>query len=297
VRTFTAERLEGSVQAEQIVSRALTILYRMSYRRVTAYDLAIGSNLIPLYSSPARIGMPSLTVIRDKRDDPIDAHKGNYTTADLGVAGSFFGSEANFGRVLLQNSTYHEFGAKKYVFARSTHIGLESPFQNQAIIPLPERFFSGGGNSLRGFSINQAGPRDQQTGFPVGGGALFVNNMELRMPPPTLPFIQNNASFIFFHDMGNVFDSASHMMRGVFRLHQESTAACSAPGTTVACNFNYLSQAIGGGIRYRTPVGPIRIDVGYNLNPARYPIKPAGGPVEFGSTQRINVFFSIGQTF
>lgn len=297
VRTFTAERLEGSIQAEQIVDRALTLLYRMSYRRVSAYDLAISDALLPLYSARARIGMPSFTLIRDKRDDPIDAHRGNYTTADLGVAAGFFGSEASFGRVLIQNSTYHEFGTKKYVFARSTHIGMESPFSDQQIIPLPERFFSGGGNSLRGFSINQAGPRDPQTGFPVGGNAMFVNNLELRMPPPTLPFVQRNVSFVFFHDMGNVFDSASTMARGIFRLHQESTEKCSASGSTTACNFNYLSQAIGGGIRYRTPVGPIRIDLGYNLNPTRYPIKPETGPVQYGSTQRINVFFSIGQTF
>jgi outer membrane protein insertion porin family len=296
VRTFTAQRLEGSVQAQQVASKSLTVLYRFSYRRVNVdpTTLAIDPNLIPLYSRPARIGMPSITFIYDRRDDPIDAHKGNYTTADFGVAGSFFGSESNFGRVLLQNSSYYQFGAKKYVFARSTRIGMESPFQNSQIVPLPERFYAGGGNSLRGFSINQAGPRDQLTGFPVGGNALFVNNLELRLPPPTLPYVQDNLSLVLFHDMGNVFDTVSHLTKGVFRLHQQSIDACSQPGTQVACNYNYLEQAIGVGVRYRTPVGPVRFDLGYALNPVRYPILDSG---QKETTQRFNVFFSIGQTF
>ncbi len=296
VRTFTAQRLEGSVQAEDVASKSLTILYRFSYRRVNVdpTTLVIDPALIPLYSKPARIGMPSITLIYDRRDDPIDAHKGTYTTADFGVAGSFFGSESNYGRVLLQNSSYYQFGAKKYVFARSTRIGFESPFENSSIVPLPERFYAGGGNSLRGFSINQAGPRDQLTGFPIGGNALFVNNLELRLPPPTLPYVQDNLSFVLFHDMGNVFDTTSHLFKGIFRLHQASIAACSAPGTQVACNYNYLEQAIGLGIRYHTPVGPVRFDLGYALNPARYPILENN---QQQSTQRVNVFFSIGQTF
>jgi outer membrane protein assembly complex protein YaeT len=296
VRTFSAQRLEGSIQAEDTFSKTLTILYRFSYRRVNVdpTTLAIDPNLIPLYSRPARIGMPSVTFIYDRRDDPVDAHKGWYTTADFGVAGSFFGSESNFGRVLLQNSNYIQFGAKKYVFARSTRIGMESPFQNSQIVPLPERFYAGGGNSLRGFSINQAGPRDQLTGFPIGGNALFVNNLELRLPPPTLPYLQDNLSFVLFHDMGNVFDTTGHMFQGLTRIHQKSIDACSAPSTQVPCNYNYLEQAVGIGVRYHTPVGPLRFDLGYALNPARFPVLDANRE---DSTQRINVFFSIGQSF
>ena len=295
VRTFTAERLEGSVQAEDVVNKTLTMLYRFSYRRVNVdpTTLQIDPALIPLYSKPARIGIPSITAIYDRRDDPIDAHKGTYMTADFGVAADFFGSESNFGRTLFQHSSYYQFGARRYVFARSTRIGFESPFRGSTIVPLPERFYAGGGNSLRGFSINQAGPRDQITGFPVGGNALFENNLELRMPPPTLPYVQNNLSFVLFHDMGNVFDTATNMWHGLAHLHQPSIAGCSANANT-PCDFNYLEQAIGVGVRYRTPVGPVRFDLGYALNPTRYPVLDNNTT---SSTQRINVFFSIGQTF
>ena len=97
-------------------------------------------------------------------------------------------------------------------------------------VPLPELFFAGGGNSLRGFSINQAGPRDQETGYPIGGQGLFVNNLEVRTPPVELPYVGDNLSLVFFHDMGNVFATASQIASGMLRLHQPSIAACSHPG-------------------------------------------------------------------
>ena len=143
-------------------------------------------------------------------------------------------------------------------------------------VPLPELFFAGGSNSLRGFSINQAGPRDTTTGYPIGGQGLFVNNLELRTPPVALPVVGDNLGFVFFHDMGNVFDTANHIISGMLRIHQPSIAACSRRTATVPCNFSYNPQAIGMGLRYKTPVGPVRFDVGYNFNPTRYPIQENG---------------------
>src|SRR5205823_32913 len=143
------------------------------------------------------VGMPAFSYIRNERDSDLETTKGNYTTIDGGVADSHFGSEADFSRLLFQNSTYHAFGKnrpqeRKFVFARSTRIGVENVFGNTYIhpplrtctstsgcrspqlIPLPERFFSGGGNSHRGFGLNQAGPRDLTSGFPLGGSAISV---------------------------------------------------------------------------------------------------------------------------
>ncbi|HXV18201.1 MAG TPA: POTRA domain-containing protein, partial [Gemmatimonadaceae bacterium] len=131
VNTFSSERLEGSVQLDQTVNKSTTMLYRFAYRRVrvdpTSFPSGFTPDLIPLFSKPVRVGIPSITMVRDRRDDPIDATKGSYTTADLGVASGYFGSEANFGRVLVQNATYHRF-KKKYVLARNTRIGVESPY-------------------------------------------------------------------------------------------------------------------------------------------------------------------------
>ena len=310
VNTFTSERLSGTLSAEQRYSRATTLLYRMSWQRVSIdpNSLVIDPTLVPLYSKPVRLAIPSFTYLRDTRDNPIDSHKGSYNLVDLGLATSALGSQANFGKVLLQNSTYYTF-KKHWVLARNTQIGILHPYGTNDFlgtppsgtlpaeatsVPLPELFFAGGSNSLRGFSINQAGPRDQQTGYPIGGQGLFVNNLELRTPPLQLPYVGDNLSLVFFHDMGNVFATASQIASGMLRFQQPSIDACSPPGSKAQCNFSYNPQAIGTGIRYKTPVGPVRFDLGYNFNPTRYPIQ-LDNKVE--TLRHINVFFSIGQTF
>ena len=295
VRTFEARRLEGSAEIKQSVSKATTLFYRFTYRRVSIPEnsLVIDSNLIPLFSQPVRVGIPAFTYIRDTRDDPTESHKGAFTTFDAGVASGFFGSQANFSRFLAQNSTYYQFHKKRWVFARSTRVGFEEPFSSTDFIPLPERFFAGGSNSLRAFGINQAGPRDLQTGFPLGGQAIFINNLELRTPPLPLPLVGNDLSAVVFHDMGNVFTSAGDIVDSFLRQSQPHPAACINLAV-LDCNFNYIAHAVGGGIRYHTPIGPVSFDLGYNLNPPLFPIAREN---RFDQLRHFNFFFSIGQTF
>lgn len=314
VRTFTSQRMETSAQLEQIVSRVTTLLYRFTYRRIKASDLQISLASLPLLSRPVRVGLPSFSYIREMRDDPIESHSGSYTTLDAGIASGWFGSEASFGRLLIQNSTYHAFRSKRWILARNTQIGIEEPFgstvtqlgvggpsSSTVLIPLPERFFAGGSNSLRGYSINQAGPRDPGTGQVLGGSAVFVNSLELRTPAPSLPYVDNNLSFVIFHDFGNVFASASEMGKNLLRWSQKDPQLCMAAATASQCNFSFMSHAAGAGIRYRTPIGPVRLDVGYNLNPPTYPFnetQPDGSTLFRSNTLgRWHFFFSIGQTF
>lgn len=298
VRTFTAQRLEGSLEAEHKVSNITTLLYRFSYRnvKVDPRTLVIDPALIPLFSKPTRIGMPSLTFIRDTRDDPINSHKGMYTTADVGVSSGIFGSEANFSRFLFQNSSYYAFGKRKqWVVARTTRVGVEEPYgMSGAVIPLPERFYAGGGNTQRGFAINQAGPRDPVTGFPLGGEGLFINQTELRLPPIALPFFGDTISPVLFHDMGNVYTSAGDIFPSLVRLRQPNEQSCRSLSPTAKCSFNYNPQAVGAGIRYKTPIGPVRLDFGYDLNPPLFPIQRES---RIDRLAHFNFYFSIGQTF
>lgn len=323
VSTFTSKRLEASIQATDNISKGSTLIYRLAYRRVQASNFApnFNKNEVPLLSQPTRVGMPGVTYIRDHRDNPVESTRGNYNTIDAGLASGFFGSEADFSRILVQNSTYYTF-KKRFVFARSTRIGVETPFRNTlvqspqqavlgvppgfTVIPLPERFFSGGGNSLRAFGLNQAGPRDLNSGFPVGGSGLFINNLELRMPPVTLPFVQDNISFAVFQDAGNVFDTAHDMFHSLTQWNQPNAAFCRNQSTYLRCDFNYIAQAVGLGIRYKTPIGPVRFDIGYNLNPPYFPSfqtvtnSTTGTTTNVFAPQRlghVNVYFSIGQTF
>ena len=300
VRTFTAERLEGSAQIQQRYNKATTLLYALTYRRVQVdpTTLQVDPNLIPLFSQPVRVGFPSFTYIRDTRDDPIQSNKGAYNTGALSVAAGIFGSESSFARLFFQNTTYHRvFGGKSgrnpWVFARSTRIGVEAPFgsSSNSFVPLPERFFVGGGNSHRGYAINQAGPRDLSTGFPLGGEALFLNNLELRSPPIALPFLGENLSTVFFHDAGNVFASAGDLWTGLSRFRQKDPLACR---NSAVCDFRFISQAVGFGLRYKTPIGPVRVDMGYSLTPTAYPILNQGRSEQL---RRLNFYFSIGQTF
>jgi outer membrane protein assembly factor BamA len=213
------------------------------------------------------------------------------------VASAIFGSQTNFSRVVVQNSSYYQFHKRRWVFARSTRVGVEEPFASTEFVPLPELFFSGGSTSNRGFGINQAGPRDLTTGFPLGGQALFLNNLELRTPPLPIPFVGNNLSAVLFHDMGNVFATASDMANSFFRFNQPERNLCLTP-TAGVCSFNYMPQAIGGGARYRTPIGPVSFDVGYNFNPTAFPISaPTTGSPSSQVLKHLNFFFNIGQTF
>ena len=337
VTTFTSQRLEGAVQAGQVLSKrgdgepVSTIDYRFNYRLVKATNIQIDPNLVPLLSQPVRVGEPVFGYSRNHRDNDLETTRGNYFTVNAGVAAHYFGSQADFSRVSVQNSTYHPFGKqqkRQLVFARSTRVGVENPFGDTIItqpgqltpgsptlIPLPERFFMGGGNSHRGFGLNQAGPRDPLTGFPLGGSALFLNNFELRFPPPTLPWVQDNLSFAVFHDMGNVFTDGNHMLDSLLHWHQNTSLCSQTVGTLLVtgsgatlCRYDYISHAIGLGIRYKTPVGPVRFDLGYNLNPTVYPgsilVTPATSTTpavyNFTGTKQaspFNVYFSIGQTF
>ena len=160
----------------------------------------------------------------------------------MGLAARQFGSNTAFARLLARNATYHPIG-KKLVLARQTSFGVEPAFSvaknsdPNDPIPLPERFYGGGGTSMRGFPENQAGPRDPDTGFPLGGSALFFNTTELRFP-----LIGDSIGGVVFHDFGNVFDRFSDIS---FRFTQKNPA-----------DFNYMVHAVGFGIRYKTPGGP-----------------------------------------
>ena len=248
VRTYNAKRLEGALQLAQRLNKSEFLQYRYTFRKVVVNpdSIKVDPGLIPLLAQPVRVGSVSTTFIQDRRDDPADAKRGRYTTADLGVASQALGSTSNFVRLLTRNSTYHRI-KKEFVFARSINFGILAPYTSGPDVPIPERFYAGGAYSHRGFPENQAGPRDLKTGFPLGGKALMVNSLELRFP-----MVGDNLGGVFFHDAGNVY---SELKTVSFRWTQNG-----------AKDFNYMVHAIGFGIRYRTPIGPVRVDLAFVPN-------------------------------
>jgi outer membrane protein insertion porin family len=317
VTTYSSSQLWGSVRVTQRPDRRNTFIYEFSYRRVKVADVQVAPNLVPLYSQPVRVGGPGVTWVRDTRDSPLDAHRGTYNTIQEFIADAAFGSQANFNRIDMTNSSYYSVGKRKWVIARSTRFGMAQGFGSTSLqdIPLPERLYGGGAQSHRGFAINQAGPRDDQTGYPIGGAGVFINSLELRLPNPTLPYVGNNLGFVLFHDMGNVFNSVSDIGPSFLRFHQPDVAACKdtstppPPSETLTsgkCSFNYFSHAVGLGFRYHTPIGPIRVDFSVNLDPSYYPVfityyssssVPVSSPPYHTNSGYFNFFFSIGQSF
>jgi outer membrane protein assembly complex protein YaeT len=304
ILTFNSKREEASAQISQRFSKTVTLFYRFSYREVRVTDLKVTEYLVGLLSQPVRVGIPSLNLVQDRRDDPVEPHRGIYDTLDLGLSEHVFGSQRSFLRALARNSTYYPLG-KKLVLARNTEFGdihaLNYPCPPTDVtcaldaIPLPERFFGGGGTSMRGFAENQAGQRDTGSGFPLGGTALLFNQTELRFP-----LIGENIGGVLFHDCGNIYSSLRNVS---FRVDQHDLQ-----------DFDYMVHAVGIGIRYRTPIGPLRADVAYSINPPYFygfngtpqqllnagvnPCPPnVPNQCQVKNAGHFQFFISIGQTF
>jgi len=346
VSTYVASRLEGAFRWTENfnhpgswLSRANTFIYEIDFRRVkvAASSLQVYPGEISELSTATRVGGPAFTWLRDTRDVPLDAHRGTYTSFQEFLSDRLFGAQAEFNRIDTSNSSYYSFDKNRFVVARNTRYGQIRAFGNGSSeqIPLPERLYAGGPVSLRGFSQNAAGPRDPETGFQIGGAGALINSTELRLPPPTLPWFGNTVSFVIFHDMGNVFTNAGDAWASILRVRQPDSDACrnavadpndtstyskyapSGPSTSTGqqgvCQFDDFSHSLGVGLRYHTPVGPIRFDFSYNLNPPIYPVNinysiptPSPNPLQIpgyeqgpylGQGPHINFFFSLGQAF
>ncbi|MGB2901276.1 MAG: POTRA domain-containing protein [Candidatus Acidiferrum sp.] len=336
INTFTEQRYEGAVQLTDQISTRTTMLYRYAFRKVLVSNLNIPSQEIPLFQQPTLVSQFGVTWFRDSRDSPADATKGSFNSVDFSDADTYWGSSASFLRFFFQNSTYYPI-KRRFSFARSTRFGILTPYRDTVsltfpaptcpagsptctlptVIPLPERYFAGGGTSLRGFALNQAGPRDSGTGFPVGGQALLVLNQEFRFPM-RLPFFGTALGGAIFYDGGNVY---SRLTRISFRttlpaptFGLQNPALPPGPTNVNVCltncsnELNYFAHSLGLGVRYKTPVGPIRVDLGYQLNRPSFVIPipcPRNTPTcQLGSLGQqgtrlpgFQIFFNLGSSF
>jgi outer membrane protein insertion porin family len=277
VQTFDSRRAEASVGLAQKLSSSSSILYRYVYRHVVASNLKIAVEEIPLFSQNTEVSEFDVNWVRDRRNSVSDPSRGDFENVDVSLAMKPIGSSANFIRVYMQNSTYTPIG-RRMVFARSTRFGIQTVYGNSVStdIPLPERFFAGGGTSLRGFALNQAGPRDPFTGFPIGGQAELIFNQDLRFPMH-LPLIGDRLGGAVFYDAGNVFPSIRTIT--LRTTPPAPTFSASNPNvclTNCTNDLRYFSHTVGFEFRYATPIGPVALDLGYQLNPAQYLIQSGG---------------------
>ncbi len=266
---FAAGLGDATFQVERVISRRKNTRLQLRYDFNKTY---LSHLLVPALVLPQdrniHLSTFAGTLIRDTRDKPLDAHHGIFTNLTLGITPQSLGSSASFARLTGQYAFYKP--VHSIIFANSIRLGLVKAF-SASFVPTSELYFSGGGTSLRGFPLDQAGPQrlvpfcnvlSGQTGcvnvtVPVGGRQLFILNSEIRFPLGIMKALGG----VLFYDGGNVY------------------SAINLP------NFvdNY-TNTVGLGLRYATPIGPVRFDIGHNLNPV----------TGIKSTQ---YFITLGQAF
>ena len=235
-----------------------SLLYQ--YERIKLGTIRPGAVLAPEDKDKSNIASINPSAILDYRDNPLNPTKGSVYAGIVKIASRYIGSTVDFGKVTLQGGWYFPL-YNKIVFAFSARGGIEGWFQSKFDIPISERFFLGGASSIRGYNYETIAPKAKD-GTPTGGDSMALFNAEVRFP---LPY---GFGLVTFIDAGNAW------------LLNKNVAAADFQQT----GANGLRYGAGCGLRYDTPVGPIRLDYGFKLRPL---------PGE----SRGMLHFTIGQAF
>jgi outer membrane protein insertion porin family len=249
--------------------------------RIEPEDQLLIDRLFP----QVRLSKVFSSILRDSRDDVLDPQQGSVLGLDGSVAARVLGSEVGFVKTFGQAFIYRRLPGRGIVLAAGARMGVAvgaaqivppidaiaaagildtAPGTEPTTIrdlPASERFFAGGDNTVRGFALDRLGTPEtlDPQGFAQGGNGMAVFNFEARAP------YWKNLQFVWFTDAGNVFKLASDI-----RLDE-------------------LRFTSGVGFRYRSPIGPLRVDWGFKLSTQL---------LATGGRERSNVLhISLGQAF
>jgi len=176
-----------------------------------------------------------LNLSYEGRDDVLDPRRGVFLGSTVTSAGGPLLGQDDFVKTEGQVGGFLPLGPT--VLAVGARGGLAFPYARSERVPIHERFFAGGSNSVRGFQEKRLGPKDPG-GTPRGGEAVLTTSLELRFP------VYKALGGVGFLDGGQVWRSVSEIELG-------------GPGD--------LQWAVGAGLRLKTPIGPVRLDYGYRL--------------------------------
>ena len=281
VRTgFNFSRKGLTAELTHRLSPTIRSAGRYSFSTTRVFDFDESQSDIPRPSvdrvfPQVRLSTFSAGILRDTRDDLLDPQRGTLLAADGALAARAIGSEVGFIKTFLQGFVYKNLGKPNLVLAGGARLGLAKAFLQVVDrldddgnpirvevrdLPLSERFFAGGSSTIRGFAADTVGVPETITpaGFPTGGDAEIVLNLELRAP------VRGPIGVVAFADGGNVFVRSADL------------------------SLTNLRGSLGLGARVISPLGPIRFDVGFKLDR-----RTLGTKLE----PRYAFHFSIGQAF
>jgi outer membrane protein assembly factor BamA len=223
-----------------------------------------------------RLSMASGALVRDTRDDVADPTRGTFLSGEASVAARRLGGQVGFVKTYLQGYWFKLVPrSRRVVFATRLSVGLADGFAREAQptdengapiegppeiiedLPASERFFAGGDTTIRGYALDTVGtPKTiSPRGFPRGGNGVLIMNAELRVP------VWKDFGAAAFVDGGNVWERVTDMSLGELR------------------------GSVGFGLRYRSPIGPIRLDLGFKMDQREF------------EDRRTVLHFSMGQAF
>lgn len=279
--SFGIERLTAAIQTERKLDEKNSFRFGYRYELVRINNAKNVPNSI-LGDLRGRLAILSAGFSRDNRDNPINPTQGYLFSADYNFATKLLGSNAAFEKLFTNYQYYQQLkvvpGLRQTILAFSARIGLAHSFDRQpsssssvvGLLPFSERFRSGGSTTLRGFQFEAAGPQQvlEVPGAPpqlvsIGGNAVTVFNFELRYP------LTNRLQVVPFYDLGNVFRQVKSI------------------------SFGQMTNTVGLGLRFTTPIGPIGIDYGYLLDPPSFSTSTGG----LLTPKRGVIHIKIGQSF
>lgn len=249
--SFTRQEFGGGAGARRYFeSIGSDVSARYSYEILTATDTDFD-----LGGSARNAGVASLItdIRRDRRDNPLSPHQGYKLFGNMELAAKYLGGEVNYQRFELNGSYHRPLGGSRWLHLGASHGFVFTLSGTQQDLPFNRRFFPGGENSMRGLQQGEAAPRDAN-GRVVGADTYVSTNLELEQG------LTPQWSVVGFADaIGLARDIGDYP-------------------------FDDILIAVGGGIRWNTFIGPVRLEYGRNLNPR--PHDPAG-----------TLHFSIGFPF
>jgi outer membrane protein insertion porin family len=239
----------GDIRLGKSINDNLSIgtTYRLEQIKISDLDSNV-SQALAEQAGTSLVSSLGFSVTNDYRDSRVSPTKGWAITNSADIAGGPLGGDKNFYRLQTSGEYFYPIivNGVTTVLEISGRTGIVQAYPNTPDVPIFERYFTGGQDSIRGYDERTVGPLDPNTNDAIGGEALLLGSAEY-----TIPIIEIIKGAIFF-DTGNVYDKVKNYGSGG------------------------VKSGTGVGLRVKTPIGPIKLDYGIPLDSTQGQSKKSG---------------------